>query len=216
MGNVMMQMRRPTPAGALIITIEAGECCAKEPCCGRRWPDHVDKPSFVDMSSGNWEQFCEKMSRLVKSYGREGISFVGMVVTFIVLFVLLHPTFGVLRPAFDWESSASEDGRNQGLLTMVGLLIFGVFLSVFIHIGWMWWRISSNQKVDAQIDELLAQVSRDSGAIFTLERLFTQVCKPKGARTYRAVCIAPAGSWENTVPSAVVHVNQPPVGVPMV
>ena len=53
----------------------------------------------------------------------------------------------------------------------------------------------ANQAVDCQITSYLATLTACSGGCtFTLITSFTQFCKPKGARTYRGLCIAPPGA----------------------
>ena len=51
---------------------------------------------------------------------------------------------------------------------------------------------SYNEGVDREIDAYLLTLSgARTGANFSLNRSWTGQCKPKGARTYRALCIAP-------------------------
>lgn len=66
-----------------------------------------------------------------------------------------------------------------------------------------------NRTVDNQIMTLCVRTSTPN-ATFTLQTLWTQNCKPKGARTYRALCIAPAAG---VVPGAVTAV--PVMGTPV-
>ena len=64
--------------------------------------------------------------------------------------------------------------------------------------GGLFWSMkgrSDNELVDRDIEAYLLTLSgARTGATFSLIRSWTQTCKPKGARTYRALCIAPAGA----------------------
>ena len=82
-----------------------------------------------------------------------------------------------------------REGLNIG--ASMALMMLCMFIGVGAHIGWAFSAIAHNQRIDRQIDTYLLSVSQSTGATFTLQRTWTQACKPKGARTYRALIIAP-------------------------
>lgn len=89
-----------------------------------------------------------------------------------------------------------DKGFTGGGLGLAMALFFACIAGgVGCHMAYLCSGITHNQQVDREIDAFLATVSGpQSGASFTLLRAFTQACKPKGARTYRALCVAPLGA----------------------
>jgi len=93
----------------------------------------------------------------------------------------------------DVAHEEEEKGRAGG----VGLAIVLQMACFFVGIGggifWSMKGRSDNERVDRDIDSYLTTLSgARTGATFSLIRSWTQACKPKGTRTYRALCIAPA------------------------
>ena len=79
----------------------------------------------------------------------------------------------------------------------LALVLFFLCIAVAIGggLGYTACITQANQAVDRQITSYLATLTACSGGCtFTLITSFTQFCKPKGARTYRGLCIAPPGA----------------------
>jgi hypothetical protein len=175
MGNV--HMTPSPPAGAVVAVIEAGGCC--DACQSRRWDP--PRPSFVP--AADWQTFTSRMGQLVQTYKAEGKA----LYCFIILgldVVLFHPSLGVIA-------------RSVGLGVSTSLAIF--MGTVFLTIVGMYALIcgfrSGNMQVDQQITDLCRRASNATpGVHFQFATAFTEVCKPKGARTYRAVYISPRGA----------------------
>ena len=106
------------------------------------------------------------------------------------------------------SSMEEEDGDSRRrrigprLAYGMGLLMVFIIGSAVIGITCIFKARRYNQQVDAEIDRRLQSLSGErSGANFTLARSMTQPCKPKGARTYRALCIAPGGGGGMVAPA---------------
>ena len=96
-----------------------------------------------------------------------------------------------------------EDNQS-GMTFMYPLMFMGIFAIFGISISGR----KANMQVDEKIKAHLREAGQGSGASFELCTAWTGPCKPKGARTYRALWIYPAGQ---------VVAGQPAVtGVPMV
>ena len=76
-------------------------------------------------------------------------------------------------------------GERKGLAYDIGGILFTLAVSAFMR--------KHNMEVDERIRELCRRVSTPE-TTFRLQTLFTSQCKPKGARTYRCLIVAPAGS----------------------
>ena len=90
------------------------------------------------------------------------------------------------------DAAGAKEGRGGG----IGMSILIQMAVIFGGIGsGVWWSMkarSYNEGVDREIDAYLLTLSgARTGANFSLNRSWTGQCKPKGARTYRALCIAP-------------------------
>ena len=174
MGNIMAL---PTaPPGSVVVVVESAEPCTCEPCCGRLWDVTQQKPPFVDLSSGEWSQFVNEMDKLTKAYkneGRASLFFLG----FILSFVLFHPAFGILR-------------QNLGIGTSTAAMMGMIFLCIFIAIYGSLSMRKQNIEIDQKIHELCRRTST-SNCTIAYQTLWTDPCKPKGARTYRAIVYAP-------------------------
>lgn len=108
------------------------------------------------------------------------------------------------------EGSWCDGGEDGGVFSVSGLLI-SLFLMIFFIVGGVavqiklaFHFIGLNQKVDTDIQAYLAELSGRGGAHFQLLTMWTQKCKPKGARTYRAVAVSPAGAAGGLVQAQVV------------
>jgi len=177
----------PVPSGSVTIVIESTEPCANEACCGRKFDPHLTKPSFVNLTSAEWSEFTSEMEQLVRTYKAEGVSSFGLLLV-LVGFLLFHPSFGPLA-----QRTNLPTGLSIGLLmaVMMGSVLGTVGLSVHLR--------KLNMQVDARITDLCARVSNAS-AFFLYHTAFTSPCKPKGARTFRALVISPSNP-EDAVPS---------------
>ena len=94
----------------------------------------------------------------------------------------------------DFCPHAPEAKERRG--GRIGIAILIQMAVIFGGIGsGLWWSMkarSLNENVDREIDAYLLTLSgARTGANFSLIRRWTGQCKPKGARTYRALCIAP-------------------------
>ena len=196
--------RLPPPPGAVVVEIESDAFCTTDPCTGRSWPA-VAKPSFVVMSEGEWSDFVESMGVAVKRYKKEGRYQAAMIFAILLSTAIFHPTIGLVGRQITFGSDDREDfmeeedgdtrRRRIGPRLAYGMGILMVFIigSAVIGITCIFKARRYNQQVDAEIDRRLQSLSGErSGANFTLARSMTQPCKPKGARTYRALVIAPA------------------------
>lgn len=104
------------------------------------------------------------------------------------------------------------NGAGFGLA--LALFLCFIFGSIGLHLHFTMRMRRFNQEVDRRIDEYLLSVSGARvGATFTLVRSVTQPCKPKGARTYRALHIAPEGAL-TAPPVCAVELGGPMKFVP--
>ena len=94
----------------------------------------------------------------------------------------------------DFCPHAPEAKEGRGGRFGIAILIQMAVIFGGIGSG-LWWSMkarSLNENVDREIDAYLLTLSgARTGANFSLIRRWTGQCKPKGARTYRALCIAP-------------------------
>lgn len=180
MGNVHGTLFDPPP-GATLMVIESAEGCSNEACCGRKWDIGIAQPSFVSISSAEWEVFVQEMDRLVKQYKNEGLAALGMLGMLFGM-VLFHPSFGVLARSGGLDISTS-------IMLMMATFFVGIFVTIF---GQAQMR-KHNQVIDQSIIQLCQRYTSPN-ATFAFQSMWTGTCKPKGARTYRAVCISPASS----------------------
>ena len=83
-------------------------------------------------------------------------------------------------------------GIGLSMMLMMGSIFGGIIINVVIANSFA----RHNQAIDNQIKDYLQTVNQNEGAggaQFALVTMWTQACKPKGARTYRAIVAAPAG-----------------------
>lgn len=171
----------PYPRGSVVCVIESGEPCNNEtcPCQGREWDVAMRKPAFVDLSAGEWEHFVTTMDTLVRRFKPEGVAAFGLL-GILVGIVFFHPSIGVLKSAFPTFTI--------GLMLMMAFTIGGIVVMVSGQASMR----KANMAIDEEINALCQRTST-SQCTFNYVHLFTQTCKPKGARTYRAVVITPGG-----------------------
>ena len=172
------------PPGSTLVVIETNENCSNEACCGRKWDLSLPMPAFVGMSDGEWNEFVHEMDTLVRSYKPEGIAAFGILGVFVSM-GLFHPSFGPIARSQNMEVGTSL------LLLMVftfGSVLFTILGSTHLR------------KLNMAVDESIIQLCRrhsNAHATFQFQTLFTGICKPKGTRTYRALCISPAGAFSS-------------------
>mmetsp|Transcript_2452 Transcript_2452/g.7288 ORF Transcript_2452/g.7288 Transcript_2452/m.7288 type:complete len:262 (-) Transcript_2452:422-1207(-) len=170
---------RPTlPEGGVCLAIEH-DSAGCGPCGRRQWSDGP-RPAWLSMRDGDWAAFSSEVGQLVRSYAPEGWGHVFMLVGFLVGLFVFHPSLGIVR-TLDFELSAS-----------IGLMMFcmigGLFAMLAVSIGGRRY----NERVDEKIDAVCrAAAARANGGAITFVRLWTAPCKPKGARTFRAVYVYP-------------------------
>lgn len=160
------------PPGASIIEIEAADCTC-EPLNGRKW-DATKPPAAAAWSDAQWREYSDEMYSLIQSYKKDGIAHFALLLIPLGVIVLLA---GLGQP-------------RDGFSIMHIIHVPFIFLAVIIFFTISSTLKQANMEVDRKIDALCR--SR-SGAGVTLQyaQMFTGVCKPKGAKTYRAVYVIP-------------------------
>lgn len=193
----MSNFRSPPPAGATVIEIESDDCGKCELLTGRKW-DPPAKPSFVNKSDGEWQIFQSTMKTRVKAYRRETIGTVLILPILVFSTILFHPAFGVVSR----QMENNQDGT--------GIMMFMTLFGIGGGLAKFWLSRKANMQNDEKIKQLLRDMSRGSGATFVLATAWTNTCKPKGARTYRAVWIyADAAQGQLGIPMGVQVAPQP-------
>ena len=207
MGNVY-SFSSPPP-GAAIIEIESRECCAS--CSARPWDPSMRKPQQASAwSDGQWSSFSNEMGAQVQKFKRDGCAG----------FALLLIPFGLIMLLIGLSVSGPRE-RKDG--EPVRPLIFGgltyaihvpfIILSIIILICVSSCLRSANEAVDANIHDLCRRYS-DSSVTLQYATEFTGQCKPKGARTYRALYIVPGGGGGMPVATASAAMTQMQVACP--
>jgi len=117
-----------------------------------------------------------------------------------------------------WEED--DEGESGGAFGWAMLLYI---CSIFGGVGgFIWWGTTArqrNHRIDQKVDVYLSSLSGPrTNASFSLIRSWTQTCKPKGARTYRALCIAPyhATTTGIAMPAVVTATQTPVTAMPLV
>mmetsp|Transcript_2433 Transcript_2433/g.4107 ORF Transcript_2433/g.4107 Transcript_2433/m.4107 type:complete len:263 (-) Transcript_2433:86-874(-) len=177
--GVAYSVRGSPPANSVVVEIESDECCTCETLVGRTFNAGTPKPPFVIKSDAEWLTFVGEMAMLVRSYRREGIGFIFIPLMFIAI-ICFHPSFGPIA-----HLMVDNQVGTLFMMLLVMVSLAGLFAINFTGRQF-------NQKVDARINDLLRRTTLNSGANFVLCTAWTGTCKPKGARTYRALWISPA------------------------
>jgi hypothetical protein len=187
------------PPGAVEIVIESDDWCGMEACTGRTFDRHQDKPSFVTMTDREWTTFTHTIHGYVKCYKPENMGF---------LILILLPIGAVANMFMRGDDEC--DSRNCGL--PFGSMFFFVMAIIgFIFATTTMRRI--NMAIDAKIDEV-CHANTSGSTLFQFQTRWTNVCKPRGARTYRAIVIAPGPSAGSpAVAPTAAGVAVPPSGV---
>tara|TARA_B110001452_G_scaffold256882_1_gene250621 strand:+ start:77 stop:955 length:879 start_codon:yes stop_codon:yes gene_type:complete len=164
-------------ARSAVVVIESDECCTMEPCTGRHWDRSLEKPDFVDMSQAEWSSFVSTMHHHVRSYKAEGWA----------MCILLLIPIGMILNGLVRECD-EETGRCEAVLPFGSMGFFLLSIVLFILGSTSFRKV--NMAIDSRIEELCSHHTSPS-ASFTYVTRWTGVCKPKHARTYRALVISP-------------------------
>jgi len=165
------------PPGSTVVDLETGGGCPNESCNGRQFDAHMPKPSCAAAwPDSRWREFASEMSRLVGTYKNDGKAH----------YALLLIPVGIILMLVSISS-----GAVGGLGGIIHVPI--TFLAILLFFTMMSSMKQHNERVDAQIQQLCASQS-DGVVSVRLVTAWTQVCKPKHARTYRGLYISPAGA----------------------
>lgn len=187
MGN---QYSMPSPApGTTQIDTEPAECCSSVPCKQRLWDDQAPKPlGAAAWPDSRWRDFSSEMGTLVRTYKKDGYAAFAFLLFPIGIFIML-------------ASFAIPDPPVIMRVIHVPFIILGILIFIVIssHVK------PANQAVDRKIEELCRRYS-DGHVTLQYVTMFTGVCKPKGAQTYRSLWVSPGGGS-----TPVMAVGQPMV-----
>ena len=163
------------PQGAAIFEIETRECCSA--CQNRHWDEGVRQPPQTGAwSSGKWSDFSREMGNHVRRFRKDGRS----------LFALLLIPVGFIVGLI----VIPGDPMKRSIIHLA--FLFGSIFVCFVCNGML---RSANQAVDRDIEDLCRRYS-DGAVHLQYATQFTGQCKPKGARTYRALYVVPAGGMQ--------------------
>jgi len=179
MGQQIGMFLQPPPPGSVTIVVESGECCAPEACCGRKFDEMTPQPPFCDLSSSVYSSFMSQVGAKIKQYRPEGWGALGLVITFGG-FILFHPSIGPV--------GRSLENFSLAMILMFACTIGGIIILIITQVSFR----NHNATVDRAIENLCRRTST-SNCQFLYQTAWTGACKPKGARTYRALVIAPGG-----------------------
>lgn len=182
-------------AHSSVVVIESDECCTMEPCSGRHWDRALDKPDFVDMSQAEWSSFVSTMHRHVRSYKPEG--WATCILLLIPIGMILN---GLVRECDE------ETGRCEAVLPFGSMGFFLLAIVLFILGSTSFRKV--NMAIDVRIEDLCRHHTSPA-ASFTYVTRWTGVCKPKHARTYRALIISPGGRLSARGAGAPMHLADP-------
>jgi hypothetical protein len=192
------------PPGVTVVAIEGGgkvSGCAglshTEPVCGREIDAQLSKPCFVQMSNTQWKSFHGELTQLVAKYKREGLAG-----------VLYFPVI-IGGAAF---VAVLELYRCQ--FCSVWIFFGFILLSMLMTISGMYGR-HLNQAVDAEIDILLANATRNAGvsACFSFKRIgtstFAGAFNNRLALTHRVIWISPVAVEADGMGGSTMQVAVP-------
>lgn len=166
------------PPNSHVVEIESGDCKG-ESCSGRIWDPLMPQPAQAQgWSAQRWSDFSNQVGTLVRSYQKDGF-----LALFLIGGILLSVAVVVVGPAIV--------GSRGGVMSVIHVPL--IVLVLFIYFGVASAMKGNNQKIDESIQALCRSFS-DGAVALQYETRFTGVCKPKGARTYRALYISAAGT----------------------
>eukprot|EP00282_Hemiselmis_andersenii_P012496 CAMPEP_0114114200 /NCGR_PEP_ID=MMETSP0043_2-20121206/3312_1 /TAXON_ID=464988 /ORGANISM="Hemiselmis andersenii, Strain CCMP644" /LENGTH=193 /DNA_ID=CAMNT_0001206387 /DNA_START=140 /DNA_END=717 /DNA_ORIENTATION=- len=157
---------RPIPGPqTIVLLVEDGGCSE---CVPRRLA-YYTQPPFVQ-NGNEWEYFMIALNKLVASLWTEMWFFLLGVFVFFVFLILA-------------QSGALD---LQGMYINVTAAIF-----IVVGVGGLAWAKSTNIAVDTKIHALCAEYSPKLGVNVAYFTQWTGFCKPRHARIFRAVLVAP-------------------------
>ena len=175
MGNVY-SFPNPPP-GSVVIEIESRDCSAG--CNQRQWDPHMRKPQQASAwSDGRWSEFSTEMSTQVRNFKRDGYAHLAL---------LLIPV-GILLLLVGLGTRGETDGFSVMQIIHVPFSLGAVLIFLAVNTSLR----SANRAVDAHIEALCRRYA-DGAVNLQYTTQFTSNCKPKGARTYRALFISAGG-----------------------
>lgn len=177
------------PPGGVAFEVEHSGGCSGQNCGNRTWDDRMAKPSIMaTWTSQQWAAFAAEMGTLIRSYHRDGRAH----------YALLLLPIGVILTFVGLIAEDSEVSKISRLSFPFMIIALVIFFSLLLPMR------SANERIDRQITDLC---NRHSDAIVQLQWVtqWTGVCKPKHARTYRALHIVPTQAMHSMgMPPAVI------------
>lgn len=183
------------PPGAMVLTIQERTCGAT--CANRVWDNFMSKPPHcAGWPESRWAEFRREMGSLVNTFKKDGYAHFALLLIVVGVMILL---IGVVSPRGEDEDS------GFGFMNIIHVPFIFISILIFMSINSTWRR--HNMAVDARIEALCRRYS-DAAVTLQYATEFTQVCKPKGAQTYRALFICP-GSGTMGIEAGVSAVGVP-------
>jgi len=158
--------------GAVQIILDQGACTE----CTRRSVPYQPPPPWIPANQVVWDGFMRDLQAQVSRMWTEGwFIFLGLASMLVIVGL-----------------SALDVGRNKLLDVDFGVSFIGI-AGILAGIGAMMAAKSKNQAIDIDIDRVCQQYSPQLGVGIAYVRQWTGVCKPKHARIFRAIIVAPPG-----------------------
>jgi len=155
--------------GATTVVLEGPRNgCQDQSCEGRTFNVNMARPPCAShWPAARWSSFTSEMASLVKTYQRDG--YAALILLFIPLAMIMM-----------MSSVHTMEGPG------IGLTFPMVFFTIFAFFGLTSVLKAGNEKVDEQIRQL-CHANSDARCTIRLVTAWTGTCKPKHARTYRAL-----------------------------
>jgi len=151
----------------------------------------MPKPSgAAGWTDGRWHEFSGEMGALVRTYRKDGFAALALLIMPLGLLILVA---GLMMP------------NPPMIMRIIHVPFFFLAFVVFITLNSI--MKPANQQIDEKIQALCRRYS-DGAVQLQYVTLFTGVCKPKGAQTYRSLWVSPAGGMGGGM-------GQPAFGQPM-
>uniref|UniRef100_A0A6U4NWL6 Transmembrane protein n=1 Tax=Hemiselmis andersenii TaxID=464988 RepID=A0A6U4NWL6_HEMAN len=162
-----------------VISHEAVQILVEDAACSECVPRKIGyypPPQWLPTSQTVWDSFMRDLQAQVKRLWTEGwFLILGILATGVVFILLSFPD--------------GSDGK-KGAFPFTGVL--GI-ATIVAGTGGMLYLKTLNQRIDEDIEHVCMQYSRQLGVNIAYLRKWTGVCKPKHARIFRAVVVAPPG-----------------------
>lgn len=182
MGNSVSEMD-PPPQGGAILWLQQP---TRSQCCFVPKPSFdPQRPAHIPISDVEWSRFQSRVSDSVA--GMKDERPLTVILFFVpILIILKYILPENILPEIE-GIGADERSEGFGPFQLIPLAIVGVFAAL------RYWFLSENQKKDEDIRRACADLNTALGGQFavTYRAEYTGFCKPKRARTLRAVVIAP-------------------------